>query len=102
LVKSDLATDEKAAADIRLVSLGAMAGPEIALPSGALRGARLTILGSGTGNFPPLDRLQAIVADILARTSRGEIGLQIESAPLAEVARIWSGQAGTQRIVLQP
>ena len=54
LVKSDLAAEDLRGPGVRLVSVGAMAGPTITLPSAALRGSRLSILGSGTANFPPI------------------------------------------------
>jgi NADPH:quinone reductase-like Zn-dependent oxidoreductase len=102
LVKSDLAAEDSRGPDVRLVSVGAMAGPTITLPSAALRGSRLSILGSGTANFPPIDRLKEIVADILARASRGEIGLEVEEQPLAQVKEAWTAERADRRIVLRP
>lgn len=88
------------AGDLRLVEVGAMGGPTIALPGGALRGARLTILGSGTGNFPPPEGLKAFIADILARGARGEIDVETTTRPLAEVAEAWTAPDHGRRVVL--
>lgn len=101
LVQGDLGAAGGAEAGVRLVSVGAMAAPDIALPSAALRGSRLTILGSGTGNFPPRARLRAAVAEILAHARSGAIGLAVERVPLDEVAAAW-GRPGDpdRRLVL--
>lgn len=100
LVRHDLATDAHRRA-IRYVSVGAMAGATIALPSAALRGSQLTILGSGTANFPPAARLADFVGDILGRASAGEIGLPVAEHPLADVARCWAAPGDGPRIVLR-
>ena len=86
--------------ELRLVEVGAMGGPAIALPGGALRGARLTILGSGTGNYPPRGVLATFIADILARAARGEIGVETVARPLAEVAQAWAAPDDGRRVVL--
>jgi NADPH:quinone reductase-like Zn-dependent oxidoreductase len=88
------------AGDLRLVQVGAMGGPNIALPGGALRGARLTILGSGTGNYPPPKILRTFIADILARAARGEIGVETVARPLSEAAEAWAAPDDGRRIVL--
>ncbi len=88
------------AGDLRLVEVGAMGGPNIALPGGALRGARLAILGSGTGNYPPPDVLATFIADILGRAAKGEIGVETAQRPLAEVAEAWTAPDDGRRVVL--
>jgi NADPH:quinone reductase-like Zn-dependent oxidoreductase len=102
LVKTDLTTSGGDGPGIRLVSVGVMAGAEITLPSAALRGSRLTILGSGTANFPPPAQMKVFVAEILARAASGEIGLEIDERPLSDVATAWSAPTGDRRIVLRP
>lgn len=88
------------AGDLRLVEVGAMGGPNIALPGGALRGSRLVVLGSGTGNYPPPAVLASFIADILARAARREIGVETATRPLAEVAEAWTAPDDGRRIVL--
>ena len=102
LVKSDLAAEDTSGAGVRLVSVGAMAGADIALPSTALRGSRLTILGSGTANFPPVGRMKEIVSDILARAAAGQLSLDIEELPLSGVREAWLRDPSERRIVLRP
>jgi len=100
LVKSDLSADLANGEGVRLVSVGAMAAPTITLPSSALRGSRLTILGSGTANYPPAAQLRKIIADILSRTARGELSLDVAPAPLASVAETWTAGDADRRSVL--
>lgn len=103
LVKSDLSSADPEGEGVRFVSVGAMAGGSIALPSAALRGARLAILGSGTGNFPPIPHMREIVGAILGHAARGEIALKVEEVPLADVAEHWDAAGNPdRRIVLRP
>lgn len=74
---------------IRLVNVGAMAGPNITLPAAVLRSTQLQILGSGTGNFPPIPQLKRIVADILALAAEGKISVETQEYALAEIAEVW-------------
>lgn len=99
LVQPDLHAASHAG-DLRLVEVGAMGGPNIALPGGALRGARLVILGSGTGNYPPREVLSGLVADILARAARGEISIETAVRPLAEVTEAWRAPSDGRRVAL--
>ncbi len=84
---------------VRLVNVGAMAGANITLPAGVLRSSHLKILGSGTGNFPPVDQLKAIVERILNEAAAGNLGVEMETMPLSEVAAAW-GRTGGKRVVL--
>ena len=86
---------------IRLVSVGTMAGPTISLPSGPLRSARLELLGSGTGNFPPPERMATIVGDILQRTASGKLAMEIERFGFDQVGPAWTrANESTARPVL--
>jgi NADPH:quinone reductase-like Zn-dependent oxidoreductase len=86
--------------EVRFVTVGEMAGAEIALPSGILRSARLTLLGSGTGNFPPLPELKQHISKVLDLAASGQLGLKYDVWPLAEVSAAWS-RPGSERIVLK-
>lgn len=88
LVKADLG-EAASQANVRLVSVGEMAGRSITLPSAALRGSRLEIVGSGTANFPPVTALQAMIDDILRRAEVGELTMPVERIPLTEVTSAW-------------
>ena len=75
--------------DVRYVQVGAMAGATIALNGGALRGARLTLMGSGTGNWPSGPKLREVIAEVFALAARGEITQAVERRPLCEVGAAW-------------
>jgi NADPH2:quinone reductase len=72
----------------RLVEIGAMAGPTIALPAAALRSSAIEISGSGGGSIPH----QAIIdtlPQVMALAASGKLHLDIEQVPLAEIERAW-------------
>jgi len=88
---------------IRLVSVGEMAGKDIRLPSGILRSSHLQILGSGTGNFPPLPILQETVGRILAEGVKGTLEVDAHVVPLSAVEQAWNDPAlSRRRLVLDP
>ncbi|CAI0707514.1 MULTISPECIES: quinone oxidoreductase family protein [Serratia] len=74
---------------IRLVNVGSMAGPDIRLPAAVLRSNQLQIMGSGTGNFPPVAEMQRYASEILALAAAGEIALETQEHALAEIAEVW-------------
>ena len=101
LIRTDLVASP-GARGTRFVSVGEMAGRTIDLPSAALRGSRLEILGSGTANFPPVDEMRRMVAEILGRTAAGELSAAVERVPLSRLAEVWSDASGDRRPVLIP
>lgn len=92
IMRPDLHADTEDA-EIRYVSVGAMAGASIPLPSTVLRGSRLTIMGSGTGNFPPQPELEAIIAEIFRHAAAGRLPINLVRFDLAQVAEAWAPQA---------
>jgi NADPH:quinone reductase-like Zn-dependent oxidoreductase len=86
--------------NIRFVSVGAMAGPTISLPSAVLRSTRLEILGSGTGNYPPGAEMSKIIADILLHAAAGRLPLNVARYPIDQVAAAWVDTQKDQRPVL--
>ncbi|KQX23311.1 MULTISPECIES: quinone oxidoreductase family protein [unclassified Sphingomonas] len=81
----------------RLVSVGEMGGGSITLPSAMLRGSRIELLGSGTANMPPLDRMKRITSDILALAAQGRLAVDIETWPIADVAQAWRQAEAAER-----
>ncbi len=92
VMRPDLHADDREAA-IRYVSVGAMAGGTISLPSTVLRGSRLEIMGSGTGNYPGQPELAAVVATIFDHAAAGHLPLHVVGFELARVAEAWAPQA---------
>ncbi|WP_346826125.1 quinone oxidoreductase family protein [Serratia inhibens] len=74
---------------IRLVNVGSMAGPDIRLPAAVLRSNQLQIMGSGTGNFPPVAEMQRYAHEILALAAAGQIAVETQEHGLSEIAAVW-------------
>jgi NADPH:quinone reductase-like Zn-dependent oxidoreductase len=101
---SDVQARRKAGdAGVRIVNVGEMGGRSISLPAAALRNAPLQILGSGPSNFPPQDRMRAIIAEILSHAAEGALALPIRTVPLSAVSEAWgAASAAQERLVLVP
>jgi NADPH:quinone reductase-like Zn-dependent oxidoreductase len=82
------------------VEIGSVAGREAAIPSAALRAARLQIVGSGQGSVSTreiLAELPALIDEIAA----GTFAIDARAVPLAEVEPAWATH-GAERIVFVP
>ncbi|WP_145562886.1 quinone oxidoreductase family protein [Yersinia canariae] len=75
---------------IRLVNVGSMASPTLQLPSAVLRSADLQILGSGTGNFPPIPELKRIVTDIFSLAAQQKLIIETQTHKLEEISEVWN------------
>jgi NADPH:quinone reductase-like Zn-dependent oxidoreductase len=79
------------------IQIGSVAGPDIALPSAALRAANLRVMGSGQGSVGTAEivaQLPGLAAEIPALT------VNALAVPLSEVERAWSAPtAPGQRVV---
>ncbi len=84
------------------IEIGSVAGPSAAIPSAALRAARLQIVGSGQGSVSTreiLAELPALAQEITA----GSFVIDARPTSLTEVEQAWADAAGTtQRIVITP
>lgn len=84
------------------IEIGSVAGPAAAIPSAALRAARLQIVGSGQGSVSTreiLAELPALAQEITGRS------FEIHAWPmsLTDVEQAWAGVPGpAQRIVITP
>jgi NADPH:quinone reductase-like Zn-dependent oxidoreductase len=86
--------------ETRFVQAGESAGPVISLPAAVLRSAPLTILG--TGGIPPYEILANALRDVLANAASGELQVDTERVPLAEIERAWQGDQRVRRVVITP
>jgi len=86
---------------VRLVEVGMMAGPVISLPADVLRSSGLEVLGSGPGTIP-LAEIFAAIPGFLALAAAGDLPIDIDEVPLAEVAPAWHRSGGGRRIVFRP
>ena len=74
---------------LRWVQIGAITGPEIALPSAALRAANLQLMGSGQGSVSTAGIVEELPA--LAReVDAGALAVDADPVPLAEVESAWT------------
>jgi NADPH:quinone reductase-like Zn-dependent oxidoreductase len=97
-----LTTRADRSAPLTWIEIGSVAGPEAAIPSAALRSARLQIVGSGIGSVPghdfvkELPKLASAVADRAFEVSA-------RAVPLADVEQAWAATAGmADRVVFVP
>jgi NADPH:quinone reductase-like Zn-dependent oxidoreductase len=81
------------------VQIGSVAGPTAAIPSAALRAARLQIVGSGQGSVPTADILAELPA-LAGEITRGTFQIDARPVPLADVESAWTAARGKQRLVL--
>jgi NADPH:quinone reductase-like Zn-dependent oxidoreductase len=90
-----------ATSETRLVQAGEIAGPTISLPAAALRSTALTILG--TAGIPPRDLLTDAFQQVMTRAAAGEIRVDTEQVPLADIEQAWSRpDTGGRRLVIVP
>jgi NADPH:quinone reductase-like Zn-dependent oxidoreductase len=86
--------------EIRLVQVGESAGATISLPAAVLRSTPLTI--TGTAGIPPIEVLMDAFQQILTRAASGELRIDVEQVPLADVESAWRREGRGRRIVLIP
>jgi NADPH:quinone reductase-like Zn-dependent oxidoreductase len=82
------------------IEIGSVAGPTSAIPSAALRAARLQIVGSGIGSVPGheiVDELPALVKEIV----RGSFHIDVQAMPLSAVTEVWA-KPTDKRVVFTP
>jgi NADPH2:quinone reductase len=85
--------------EIRFVQVGESAGPTISLPAAVLRSTAVTIMG--TAGIPPRDVLAEAFQQVMAHAAKGELRIDTEKIPLAEVENAWQrDQAGRRFVVM--
>ena len=89
-----------ASGSIRLVQVGESAGPTISLPAAALRSSGLEILGSGSGTAASLDKLLDAYRQVLSRAASGELRIETEPVPLADVEIAWERKSRARLVVI--
>jgi NADPH:quinone reductase-like Zn-dependent oxidoreductase len=85
---------------MRLVQVGASAGPAISLPAAVLRSRAIAILG--TAGIPSREVLEDAFRQVMNRASAGELRIDTERVPLRDVERAWHRQVQGGRLVLIP
>jgi NADPH:quinone reductase-like Zn-dependent oxidoreductase len=87
----------------RLIQVGESAGSTISLPAAALRSSALEILGAGSGAIPPMEFVRSVYDQLLSRVGAGQLRIETEWFPLAQIAEIWERQSPSgRRLVVIP
>jgi|HubBroStandDraft_5_1064220.scaffolds.fasta_scaffold01215_3 NADPH:quinone reductase-like Zn-dependent oxidoreductase len=86
--------------EIRLVQVGESAGATISLPAAALRSAPITIMG--TAGIPSPEILMDAFQQVMTRAAGGELRIDVEQIPLAEVESAWQREGRGRRLVFIP
>jgi NADPH:quinone reductase-like Zn-dependent oxidoreductase len=89
-------------ADIAYVQIGAVAGPEAAVPASLLRSRRIRLVGSGAGSASIADLMRQMPI-FMRLIAEGQIDVPTRTFPLSRVADAWeaSAQSGS-RVVIVP
>jgi NADPH:quinone reductase-like Zn-dependent oxidoreductase len=90
----------KEAVPIRFVHIGAVSGPDITLPSAALRSSAITLMGSGIGSIP-VERMVKSIDDLMNATVAGGFAIETKTFPLSAVENVWATAGSTPRIVFE-
>jgi NADPH:quinone reductase-like Zn-dependent oxidoreductase len=83
------------------IEIGSVAGATAAIPSAALRQARLQIVGSGQGSVGTGEYL-AELHSLTEAIAAGTINVDARAIPLADVEEAWAATDVKHRIVLTP
>ena len=89
-------------ADISYVQIGALAGPEAAVPSTLLRSRRIRISGSGAGSAS-MTAIRAEMPFYLQMIADGQVDVPLRTFPLSAVGDAWPASSGSgNRVVILP
>ncbi len=86
--------------ETRFIQVGESAAPNITLPAAVLRSTALTIMG--TAGIPARDVLVEAFRQVMAYAATGDLHIDTETVPLADIENAWQrGQPG-RRLVIAP
>jgi NADPH2:quinone reductase len=84
--------------ETRFVQVGESAASTISLPAAVLRSSPLTMMG--TAGIPPRDILLQAFQQVMAYAAKGELQIDTEPVPLADVEKAWQRDQSGRRIVI--
>jgi NADPH:quinone reductase-like Zn-dependent oxidoreductase len=90
----------EAGPEIRLIQVGESAGQSISLPAAVLRSTPLTI--RGTAGIPPWDMLTEAFNQVMNNAALGNLRIETERVPLAEIEAAWGRNVNARRLVVIP
>ncbi len=86
--------------ETRYVQVGESAGAIIRLPAAVLRSTPLTIMG--TAGMPPREALADALQQVMAHAASGELQIETERIPLADIEAAWQREQHGSRFVVIP
>ena len=87
---------------IRYLLVGMAAGEVAGLRAVTLRSAPVRLIGSGTGEQPPFAEVAAAWTTLVRQAAAGEILLDVDPVPLADVEKVWPHPSSDRRTVFLP
>src|SRR5262249_4774623 len=86
--------------ETRFVQAGESAAPAITLPAAVLRSTALTILG--TAGIPARDVLVEAFQQVMAYAAKGDLHIDTQNVPLADIENAWQRDQPGRRLVIVP
>src|SRR6476646_3647527 len=86
--------------ETRFVQVGESAAPTITLPAAVLRSTALTLMG--TAGIPPRDVLVEAFQRVMGHAATGELQIDTEKIPLADIENAWQRNESGRRLVIIP
>jgi NADPH:quinone reductase-like Zn-dependent oxidoreductase len=86
--------------ETRFVQVGESASPTITLPAAVLRSTALTIMG--TAGIPPREVLVEAFQQVMAHAAKGDLHIETERIPLADIEDAWQRDQPGRRLVIIP
>jgi NADPH2:quinone reductase len=84
--------------EMRFVQVGESAAPTITLPAAVLRSTALTLMG--TAGIPPRDVLIEAFQRVMAHAAKGDLKIDTEKVPLADIENAWQRNKSGRRLVI--
>lgn len=88
----------EAAARIRFVNIGSLAGQSISVAAGPLRSSGLELLGSGLGSVSH-ENLVRIVGQLLQAMKTAKFEINASAVPVQDVAAAWTQQSAARMVL---
>jgi NADPH:quinone reductase-like Zn-dependent oxidoreductase len=86
--------------ETRYVQVGESAGPVISLSAATLRSTAIKIMG--TAGIPPREVLADAMQKVLSHAARGQLRIDTDRVPLADIETAWTRRQGGRRLVVAP
>jgi len=86
--------------ETRFVQVGESAAPTITLSAAVLRSSALTLMG--TAGIPPRDVLVEAFQRVMGHAATGELQIDTEKIPLADIENGWQRNESGRRLVIIP